>query len=70
MIKLSLKNHICELINRIKPSEIYYDKVKFTLFVYSDNATAEERRKMQTVFLNYIDLNNLQQTYSKMVIYS
>lgn len=70
MIKLNQENHICKLINSIKPSEIYYDKNRFTLFIYADNATEAEKAKMRIVFLNYIDLNNLQEVYSKIVIYS
>lgn len=70
MIKLNQKNHICKLMNRIKPSEIYYDKNRFTLFIYVDNVTEAERAKMRIAFLNYIDLNNSQEVYNKMVIYS
>lgn len=70
MIKFDSKNRLYELINNIKKSEIYYDTNRFIIFVYSDNATEEERRKMQLAFLNYVDLSNLQPAYNKMVIYS
>ena len=70
MILLNKEKGIAKNINNIAASEIYYDENRYTIFVYIDFATKEQIRKIKNEFIKYIDLNNMQETYKSIVVYS
>lgn len=63
-------NYIVKKINEIIPSDIFYDKERFTLFVYAFGCTEEQKQKIKNCFLSYIDRENLEMVYNKLTIYS
>lgn len=70
MIKMKDNNQIVKNINKIVKCEIYYDADRFTLFVYTLNATKEQIQKIKNVFADYVDRTNSSITYEKLTIYS
>lgn len=70
MIKMQDNNQIVKEICKVIKCDIFYDKERFTLFVYAFDATKEQIQRIKNIFTSYVDRNNLQTVYERLTIYS
>lgn len=70
MIKMKEDNQIVKEISKIMKCDIFYDKERFTLFIYAFDATKEQRQKIKNTFISYVDQTNANTIYEKLTIYS